>query len=73
MSMTTDEKFMAMFREAKAAFDEEYPPGSPRRERIEAEFARMEAKWDAIDRMEKLARGAEKAVRLFKTLRRGRG
>lgn len=70
--MDTDDKMIAMFHEAKAAFDEEYPPGSPRRERMEAEFARMEAKWEAIDRMEALARNAQKAVRLLRNLHRRR-
>ena len=42
--MTSDDKITTMFLDAKAAFDEEYPPGSPGRERIERTLARHPAR-----------------------------
>ena len=64
--MTTDEKFVAMFLHAKEAFDEEYPPGSARREHIEKVLAERELHWERMERLEALARNMGKAARMLR-------
>lgn len=65
-----DDKLMAKFLAAKEAFDQQYPPGSPRRNRMEAIMAEQERKWKRMERIESLADNMGKAVRFLRGSRR---